>query len=94
MTWDTRPTAFGSLLGSILGSSLTANTSYSFDLTSSMMGLITNDTNGQITFKFDISYQNKYNWVTIGSLASGYPKPTLTVTGIWPPPSGTVLIIR
>jgi hypothetical protein len=96
MTWATRPTEFGSSLGSIPGSTINAGTSISFDLTSSMMGLITNDTNGQITFKLEISYMSKYNWLTIGSVAnnSGYPKPTLTITGIWPPPKGTVLFFR
>jgi hypothetical protein len=96
MTWDTRPTEFGSSLGSIPADTINAGTSISFDLTSSMMGLITNDTNGQITFKLEISYHSKFNSLTIGSVANGngYPKPTLTITGIWPPPKGTVLLFR
>jgi hypothetical protein len=96
MTWNTRPTEFGSSLGSIPSSTINAGTSISFNLTSSMMGLITNDTNGQITFKLELSYMSKYNQFTMGSVAnnSGYPKPTLTITGIWPPPKGTVLFFR
>jgi hypothetical protein len=96
MTWDSRPTAFGSSLGSIPSSNINAGGSLSINLTSNMMGLITNDTNGQITFKLELSFMSKYNWFTIGSVAngSGYPKPTLTVTGIWPPPRGTVITLR
>jgi hypothetical protein len=93
MTWNNRPT---STTGVQATKTAAANTLHNFDLTSKLPGLLAGDTNGKLSFVFRAPYSPKLLSWAFSSLnnTGSYPKPTLTVVAIFPPPKGTIIRFR
>jgi hypothetical protein len=75
----------------------TNGTYMTFDLSAKMFNLITNDTNGEITFFLRSNYSTGSGYTQFHSLESTTDtalKPTLTVSADFGPPKGTVLTFR
>jgi hypothetical protein len=75
----------------------TSDVQISFNLNSSMAGLLASDTNNEITFILYCAIHTKEHEMTYASLGNtstnNYIKPTLTVTGDFLPPAGTLIAV-